>query len=232
MRILEGISSSCLKIVSVTQIFKSGKKDQTTSYRPNTTLPVWAKKIEKLPHKRLICFINSFNLLNANQFGFFSRIKHIWCSYRIFGQSVWCYRLKQSFVNNFLRFRHSRSSNSSKKIYHNGFRRNSLDWLRTFWSSRFRFVEDNQHRSSLLGVNIDAPQGSTPGPLLFILYINDANEVLTTLKDIHFADDTTLYLYINPSTVHTSLINSELAQVETWQMQINYPLMFKKLTTW
>ena len=37
------------------------------------------------------------------------------------------------------------------------------------------------------------------------------------LKFIHFADDTTLYLYINPSDDHTSLINSELAQVQTWK---------------
>ena len=36
------------------------------------------------------------------------------------------------------------------------------------------------------------------------------------LKSIHFADNTTLELDINPSTVHTSLTNSELAQVQTW----------------
>ena len=36
------------------------------------------------------------------------------------------------------------------------------------------------------------------------------------LKSIHFADDTTLYLDINPSNDHTSMINSELAQVQTW----------------
>ena len=36
------------------------------------------------------------------------------------------------------------------------------------------------------------------------------------LKSIHFADDTTLYLDINPSTDYTSLIKSELARVQTW----------------
>jgi len=36
------------------------------------------------------------------------------------------------------------------------------------------------------------------------------------LKSIHFADDTTLYLDVNPSNDNTSIINSELDQVQTW----------------
>ena len=36
------------------------------------------------------------------------------------------------------------------------------------------------------------------------------------LKSIQFADDTTLYLDTNPFTDYTSLIYSELAQVQTW----------------
>ena len=35
------------------------------------------------------------------------------------------------------------------------------------------------------------------------------------LKSVHFADDTTLYLDKDPSTDHTSLINSELVHVQT-----------------
>ena len=52
------------------QFSSQEKKDQTTNYRPITTLPILAKMFEKLAHKRMICFINSFNLLNSNKFGF------------------------------------------------------------------------------------------------------------------------------------------------------------------
>ena len=42
MRNMEGVFPSCSKIGRGIPIFKSGKKDQTTNYRPITTLPVSA----------------------------------------------------------------------------------------------------------------------------------------------------------------------------------------------
>ena len=38
------------------------------NYRPDTTLPVLAKVFEELMHKRIIDFINKFNILNSDQF--------------------------------------------------------------------------------------------------------------------------------------------------------------------
>ena len=70
MSIMEGIFPSCLRIGHVLPIFKSGKKDQMTNYRPVTTLPVLAKNLEKIAHKIMMCFISRFSLLNTNQFGF------------------------------------------------------------------------------------------------------------------------------------------------------------------
>ena len=85
-----------------------------------------------------------------------------------------------------------------------------------FLSSRSQFVEIKQQRSSTLNEMSGVPQGFRLDPLVFILYINDLNKSFSMLKSIHFVDDTALYLDIKPSTDHTSLINSELAQVQTW----------------
>ena len=103
-----------------------------------------------------------------------------------------------------------------KKLEYYGFRGNFLNWVRSFLSNRTQFVEINENRSSLRDVTIGVPQGSTLGPLLFILYINDLCKSLTQLKSIHFADDTTLYINMKPSEDITNMINAELTQVQTW----------------
>ena len=55
------------------------------NYRPITTLPVLAKIFEKLVHKRMMCFIKRFNLLNTNHFGFLVGSSQVWS-----GLAKWC----------------------------------------------------------------------------------------------------------------------------------------------
>ena len=67
---MEGIFPIFLKIRRLIPIFKSVKKDQMINYNSITTLPVQAKILEKLSHKRMMCFISRFNFLNTNQIRF------------------------------------------------------------------------------------------------------------------------------------------------------------------
>ena len=70
-----------------------------------------------------------------------------------------------------------------------------------------------QQRSSFLDVKTGVPQGYTLVPLLLILYVNELNMSLTILKLNNLLDNKILNSDINPSTDHTSLVNSVLAQV-------------------
>ena len=72
MNIIEGIFPICLKTGRTIRIFISG--------RNYPTLPVLRRNVDKLAHKRMLCFISRFNLLITNQFGLFRRTKHIWGS--------------------------------------------------------------------------------------------------------------------------------------------------------
>ena len=59
-------------------------------------------------------------------------------------------------------------------------------------------------------IKCTVPAGSTSGPLLFLLYINDLNSVFNKAITIHFADDTHLsYASKKLSTIESGM-NCEL----------------------
>ena len=220
LSIRQGVFPSCLKTGRVIPIFKSGKKDQTTNYRPITTLPVLAKIFEKLAHKRMTNFIDKFNLIGRNQFGFLAGhntsdalLEFLDKAYDAINQNKVLLAIFLDFSKAFDTVDHEILL---KKLDFYGFRGTSLQWIRSFLNNRTQFVEINQNRSSVSRLNVGVPQGSTLGPLLFLLYINDLSKSLTQLKSIHFADDTTLYLDMKPSIDHTLLINTELTRVQSW----------------
>lgn len=74
----------------------------------------------------------------------------------------------------------------------------------------------NGENSNVKAVDIGVPQGSTLGPLLFIIYINDLNLVANHCRVVHFADDTTLYHSNSKFTDAVSNINDDLLRVQEW----------------
>ena len=79
-----------------------------------------------------------------------------------------------------------------------------------------QFVGIGNSTSVIRETKMGVPQGSTMGPLLFILYISDMHRALSYMKIIHFADDSTLYIAYEKNIDCSIMINQELDSLNTW----------------
>ena len=97
-----------------------------------------------------------------------------------------------------------------------GLRGKINDLFKSYLCNRKQYVSLNGFDSSLQDVTCGVPQGSTLGPLLFLLYINDFRLCLDQTTSGHFADDT--FILFNSKKLKTieTIVNYELKHVLKW----------------
>ena len=62
----------------------------------------------------------------------------------------------------------------------------------------------------------DVQQGSIPGPLLFLIYVNDLFKASNASMEVMFADDINLFLSLKNIATLLATMNVELENVSTW----------------
>ena len=103
-----------------------------------------------------------------------------------------------------------------EKIAYYGFRGISQDLIRSFLSNRKQYVSINGYNSSESNIKCGVPQGSTLGPLLFLLYINDLHFSLKKSVASHFADDTCITYSAKKIKSLETVLNYELKIISDW----------------
>ena len=78
------------------------------------------------------------------------------------------------------------------KLHYYGIRNLTHSWIGAFLSSRTQTTVVNVVHSSYVEFTSGVPQGSVLGPMLFVLYIDDINNAITSQIKL-FADDCVLY---------------------------------------
>ena len=218
--IIHGIFPEKLKVGRVIPLHKTGPKNLIRNYRPITTLSVFSKIFEKLVHKRICSFLKKFNIINSNQFGF---LKNKNTSDAILEFLDNCYDSLNDdnfLMTIFLDFSKAFDTISIdillKKLHHYGFQTFIYSWLRSYLCGRKQFVSIGTNSSETINTVMGVPQGSTLGPLLFIIYISDMHNALLSSKILHFADDSTIYFPYERHNDCSNIINADLERLNIW----------------
>ena len=196
------------KIANITPIYKKGHKHQKENYRQISLASIICKVAEKIICSRISAFWLHHQVLNENQFGYFS------C------YNDWAVSRNNSKATDAIFLDLAKAFNSVAherlllKLNRYGISGSLLRWLRNFLTNR-------KQRVVIPGIHFDwspvtsgVPQGTILGPILFLIYVNDIQEVVKSTIKL-FADDTKIYRELtNPNDI--TILQSDLDSLDRW----------------
>ena len=216
------------KLSNITPIPKSGSSSNVTNYRPISLLSLVSKVLERCIYNRLIEHIGE--KLHHLQFGFLkgkSTTSQLLQVLHDIGNKLdnKCQvdTLYLDFAKAFDKVNHELLLLKLKRF---GISGNLLSWLRDYLSGRYQRVTVLGETSNPLPVLSGVPQGSILGPLLFLVYVNDLPDCISSSSSLAmFADDSKCYHPIQCSEDAEVLqcdINAIDSWCKEWQMSLNH----------
>ena len=231
----EDVFPNFMKNVKVIPLFKTGSKSELSNYRPISLLPSLSKVVEKLIYSRLIYYLNKNSILRHYQCGFRSGLS---TSHALLDVVTATYDNinKMLYTGTLLIFIDYKKAFDTvchkillSKLERYEIRGPAFNLISSYLNHRTQCVSINDSLSALSHISYGVRQGSTLGPLLFLLYINEINNVDTYSSDSikQYADDTCLVINeINLDKLKAKA-NKLLLSTEQWQsankLTINFP---------
>lgn len=216
------------KAANIAPIHKKKSKFTRENYRQISLTSIISKIGEKIVRDRSVDFWLSRQVFDSNQFGFLQ------CKSTV-SQLLLCYNdWSKSRSNNkptdvvFLDFCKAFDSVPHERLLYklsqHGIGGALLEWFRNFLTNRRQRVVVRGTYSGWSNVKSGVPQGTILGPILFLIYINDLpNGVSSSVK--LFADDTKIYRELSDVEGDALSLQSDLNRMscwaKTWQMSFN-----------
>jgi len=192
----EGQLPPSWKEATVTPIFKKGCRSLPSNYRPVSLTSIVCKMLESIIKDNLMEHFTRNNLFATNQHGFHTghscvtqllNVMEDWTNIIDSGALVDIIYL--DFQKAFDHIPHNRLLSKVKSY---GIEGNLLKWIHNFLTNRKQQVNVRGSYSNWTNTTSGVPQGSVLGPILFLVFVNDLPEVVSSMLYM-FSDDTKLY---------------------------------------
>ena len=218
------------RTANVTSIFKAGSKMSPGNYRPVSLTSIVCKIMESIIRDNMVAHLIANELLHASQHGFMNSkscqtnlLEYLDTLTSLVDQGYDIDVIYLDFAKAFDKVPHLRLL---QKLDCCGISGKVLTWIGSWLTDRKQRVVLNGKESEWLPVTSGVPQGSVLGPICFVVFINDIDEVVELVDGFiyKFADDTKFGKIIRCDEDRAAMqkdINRLLEWADRWQMEFN-----------
>ena len=221
------------KCSHVCPLFKSGDKSSPRNYRPVSLLPIASRILEYFLKEQLTDFLSTNGLYPTSQFAY--RKQDSTEDALILATNCWQLAKSErkytvvAMLDMSKAFDRAQHEKLISELFSLGIGGAALTWFISYLSERRQRVKVDDRLSSTVCYTRGVPQGSVPGPILFVLYTRQLRSVVhPDVFSQEFVDDIILdYSHHDPRQLNL-VLGSALNAVSDWLSDIGLLLNTQK----